>query len=162
MTVQMDRETVSPFVELARRRAALEVAQLDYRRELKALLAEGRKQTDIARALHISQPAVSKAAKVAANVPEPAPGFSGAGPYEICQRYATGLIDRDRVVDELSRWEYTPIPQGEWYEDVLADPGPGSWFEVQEARRGGLIDGTVYEDARKGRPQPRQRSARAA
>lgn len=161
MTVESEQMT-SPFQGIVQRRAVLEVARIDYRRELRKLLDAGHTQTEIARALRISQPAVSKAAKTLDSTPEPAPGFSGAGPYEVCQRYGAGLIGREQLVDELSRWEYTPIPQGEWYEDVLVAPGPGSWLEVQHAHREGLIDGTIYEDARIGKLHRRRQTPDAA
>lgn len=32
---------------------------------------------------------------------------AAAGPYEICQRNARGLISREQVIEELSRWDYT-------------------------------------------------------
>lgn len=159
MTVESEQMT-SPFQGIVQRRAVLEVARIDYRRELRKLLDAGYTQTAVARALRISQPAVSKAAKTLDSTPEPAPGFSGATPYEMCQRYGAGLIDREQLIDELSRWEYTPIPQGEWYEDVLVDPGPGSWLEVQHAADEGMIDGETYDEALQG--SARQRRANAA
>ncbi|MFQ6486128.1 hypothetical protein [Brachybacterium epidermidis] len=75
-----------------------------------------------------------------------APGFSGAGPYEICRSYAQGKISHAQLVDELARWEYTPVPQPDWLEDVVPSPGPGSWFEVEQALTDGLIEDSTYEE----------------
>lgn len=144
MTVQIESKNPT-YHGIIVRKAAVDVALLDYRRELKRLADAGNTQTEISRALHISQPSVSSALKTACAVPDVASGFSGAGPYEFCQRYAIGQIDRERLVDELARWEYAPIPEPDWLEDIVPSPGPGSWREVEEAAGNGLIDGELYE-----------------
>lgn len=101
-------------------------------------------QTDLAQSLGMTQPSISSALKSAAKVPEPREGFSGASAYEIAQRYAAGEIDRDQLVDELTRWEYVPRPQTDGYDDLLIVPD-GTFEEVGQARRNGLIDGETYD-----------------
>lgn len=78
-------------------------------------------------------------------------GFSGAGPYEICQRFAVGQIGRAQLVEELACWEYTPIPQPEWLEDIVPEPGPASWEEVETAVEDALIDDGVYDEVQQRR-----------
>ena len=74
-----------------------------------------------------------------------ADGFSGATPYEICERYAVGEIDRDRLIDELTRFPYVPGGTTDGYDSLIVDP-PGTWSEVSDAECGGLIDEQVYEE----------------
>src|SRR5699024_9563259 len=102
-------------------------------------------QQTVARALHISQPALSQQLKSLDEVSEPRPGFSGAGPLEICQRYAIGQLSRAEVVDELTRWPYAPSDTTDGFDDILIEPS-GSWDEVEQARRRGFIDGGVYDE----------------
>lgn len=144
----MAMQTVGAKEELrraAKSRRLMEVTKLDYRRALKHL-AGAVPQVEIARTLGITQPTLSSNLKTARTVPEAVPGFSGAGPYEICQRFAADLIEREQLVDELTRWEYTPIPEGEWFEDPMPSPGPGSWREVVNAVDEGLIDDATYDE----------------
>ncbi|MGP4978488.1 hypothetical protein [Brachybacterium tyrofermentans] len=154
MTVQMDRPT-DELRRAVRSKHLMEVAQLDYRRSIKHLEQQGRPQVEVARALGVAQPSLSSALKSARKVPEPVKGFSGAGPYEICQRFAVDQIDRSQLVEELARWEYARIPQPEWLEDIVPDPGPGSWDEVESAVEDGLIDDSIYDEVQQRRfPQP--------
>lgn len=145
MTVQ-DYKEADELLQAALSRINFDLAQLDYRRALKHLEQRGHSQPQMARVLGISQPAVNSALKTARKVPEAMPGFSGASPYEICQRYALGKIDRAQLIDELTRWEYTPVAEPDWLEDIVPGPGPGSWFEVERALGEGLIDGSTYEE----------------
>lgn len=145
MTAQLEWPADDLVVAAVSRRQ-VEVATLDYRRALKHLDREGRPQAEVARVLGVSQSALSQSLKVARKVPEAVPGFSGAGPYEICQRYSLGQLTREQLIEELGRWEYTPIPEPEWLEDIVASPGPGSWREVQKAHREGLIDDATYDE----------------
>lgn len=65
-------------------------------------------QRTVARALGVSQPAISRLlsqAEVRGVKPLPE-GFSGASPYEIAERYAAGDIDREAMIRELSAWPY--------------------------------------------------------
>ena len=146
--------TLSDVVRLRRRQA---VDRLDELRLLRGLSAT-KSQTEIAKVLAISQPAVNKALKAAARVPEVRDGFSGGTPYEIVQRYAAGMIDRARLVDELGRWEYPKTPATDGV-DWLADEPAGSFEEVGRALDAGLIDEDTYTavlDARREAAQTRQ------
>lgn len=128
---------------LARRRK--EMDELDYRRELRRLDERGYSQREIARWLGIAQPSVHNALRTAAKVPMPLDGFSGATPYEICQRYAAGFIDRGKLVDELTRFPYVKGGETDGYDSLIVDP-PGTWSEVDDAARRGLIEDDVYEE----------------
>lgn len=128
---------------LARRRK--EIDELDYRRQLRRLELGGYSQRDIARWVGITQPSVLSALRTAAKVPMPLEGFSGATPYEICQRYAAGFIDRAQLVDELTRFPYEKEGHTDGYDSLIVDP-PGTWSEVSDARRRGLIEDGIYEE----------------
>ena len=80
-------------------------------------------QVELARGLGLSQPTISDALKTAARVPEPRPGFSGADPYEIAQRYAAGDLTREELVEELSPWEYRPGQPTDGYDWTAGDEG---------------------------------------
>ncbi len=137
----------------ARRRK--EIDELDYRRWLRRLEAAGYTQKQIGAWLGITQPSVNNALKTAAKVPLPAEGFSGASPYEICQRYAAGFIDRAQLVDELVRWPYAPRGKtADELDDLVINPS-GSWADVEEAAHAGLIDEEIYEEVF-GRRHPSQ------
>ncbi|CAN7552703.1 hypothetical protein LJR186_004000 [Microbacterium foliorum] len=127
----------------ARRRK--EIDELDYRRELRRLEERGYTQTQISKWLGIAQPSVLSALRTAAKVAMPLDGFSGATPYEICQRYAGGLIDRTQLVDELTRFPYVEGGHTDGYDSLIVDPA-GTWSEVSDARRRGLIENDVYEE----------------
>lgn len=144
MTAQMDHAT-EELQRAVKNRLVVEVATLDYRRAIKHLEHDVR-QVDIARALKVTQPALSSALKVARRVPEVAPGFSGAGPYEICQRYAIGELDREQLLDELLRWEYAPRPEPEWLDDFAGPAPAGSWVEMELALDDGLVDDATYDE----------------
>ncbi|GEA84831.1 helix-turn-helix domain-containing protein [Cellulomonas gelida] len=128
---------------LRRLRSRQEIDRLDYFRALR-LVARTMRQTDLARQLGIAQPSVSQALQRAETVPDVRPGFSGATPYEIAQRYSAGELTRDQLVDELARWEYRPSASGDGYDWSTYEPG--EWQEtVVRALRDGLIDGEAYE-----------------
>ncbi len=127
----------------ARRRK--EIDELDYRRELRRLDECGYSQTQISKWLGIAQPSVLSALRTAAKVTMPLEGFSGATPYEICQRYAGGIIDRAQLVDELTRFPYVEGGHTDGYDSLIVDPA-GTWSEVSDARRRGLIENDVYEE----------------
>lgn len=148
---------------LARRRK--EIDELDYRRELRRLDQHGYSQREIAKWLGIAQPSVLSALRTAAKVPMPLDGFSGATPYEICQRYAAGFIDRAKLVDELTRFPYVKGGQTDGYDSLIVDPA-GTWSEVSDAARRGLIEDDVYEEVFNRRhgitPAPVQRASTKA
>ena len=125
-------------------RARRAVDRLDELRAL-VLLAKQLPQAAIAKALAVSQPAVSKRVREAAAMPAVRPGFSGASAYEIAQRYAAGLLSRERTLEELSRWSYVPADQGDGVDWLSYRPGE---LEVQvgKALDHGLIDEPMYDE----------------
>jgi hypothetical protein len=146
-------------------RARRDLGDLDFLRALIAARAAGASERDIARGLGIPQPSVagllaSADRRAAAPIP---PGFSGASPYEIAQRFAAGYIDRGRAAEELCRWSYAPDTAraaAEAEPDPTPYPAPaGSFYEIRRSFSEGLIDGRMYEailDAQAGRPAPRR------
>jgi transcriptional regulator with XRE-family HTH domain len=132
--------------------ARADLGRLDYVRALQEAVQLGLQQRDIARALHVTQSAISQALTKAESkgikaIPE---GFSGASPYEIAERYAAGDIERDEMIRQLSAWPYVQTPDHaeqlamEWKAILPPDP-PGTFEEVGEAFDKGLIDGEAYD-----------------
>lgn len=130
---------------VVRARQNKELAELDYRRELIQLASSGISQTQISQWLGIAQPSVSSALRTAENVKMPLEGFSGATPYEICQRYAAGYLEREQLIDELVRFPYAETGTTDGYDSLIVDP-PGTWSEVSAAILAGLITEDVYEE----------------
>lgn len=128
-----------------RARLRKEIGELDYRRELRRLKELGYSQRDISKWLGIAQPSVLSALRTAAKVAMPREGFSGATPYEICQRYAAGFLDRENLVDELTRFPYVKGGQTDGHDSLIVDPA-GTWSEVEGAAHQGLIEDDVYEE----------------
>lgn len=132
----------------ARRRK--EIDELDYRRELKRLAGLGYTQRQISSWLGLTQPSVQSALRTADAVPMPVEGFSGANPYEICERYAAELIDREQLVDELTRWVYVARATTTGPLDDLIVDVPGSFADVERALRRGLIDEDLFDEVADG------------
>lgn len=122
-----------------------DIGELDYRRELRRLREQGFTQTQIGNWLGLAQPSVLSALRTAEKVPMPIEGFSGATPYEICERYAAGFITRDQVIDELTRFPYKEESRTDGYNSIVVDP-PGTWSELVRASFRGLIDDELYEE----------------
>lgn len=138
--VSVPREAVA--ARKARYRRAM--ADMDYRRSVVRLSRCGESQTAIAGMVGVAQPTVQKVLARAEAITMPRPGFSGADPYEICERYAADLISREQVRDELSRWEYTPRARtADLVDDLIVDT-PGSIADVERAMRQGLIDEDLF------------------
>ncbi|KGF20504.1 MULTISPECIES: LysR family transcriptional regulator [Micrococcaceae] len=133
--------------ELLRVRQRMEVDTLDYKRTLKAA-ARCMSQREMAEVLGMSQPAVAKALQRAASVPEVLAGHEAASPYEVCQRYAAGFIDRTEVVRQLVAWPYKPTPWANEYGEY-EESMDGTWEEVVEAADKGLIDDAIYDEVLK-------------
>jgi transcriptional regulator with XRE-family HTH domain len=124
-----------------RQRLALD--RLDYDREV-ARLAGLMSQSELSRQLRVSQPAINETVRKAEKLAPVRPGFSGATPYEIAQRYSVGELSREQLIEELSRWEYAPGQVTNGYDDLLFDV-PGSFDDVVRALNDGLIDDDTYE-----------------
>lgn len=123
-----------------------DIGELDYRRLVVVLVDSGVSQTEIARLVGVTQPTISKLLHRAEPVSMAREGFSGADPFEICERYAAGLITRDQLVDELTRWDYTPRQTTANEADDLVVNAPGSTADLERALRRGLIDDDLFDE----------------
>ena len=110
--------------------------------------AGGMTQREMAALLGMSQPAVAKALQRAQAVPAVVGEFNAASPYEVCQRYAAGFIDRTEVVRQLVAWPYKPTPWANEYGEY-EESMDGTWQEVVEAADNGLIDDAIYDEVLK-------------
>ncbi|OUE20013.1 hypothetical protein BFL34_02161 [Clavibacter michiganensis] len=119
------------------------LAELDYLREVRRLLDAGRSEEQLARELRVFKPEDLALLRAAREVSLPLDGFSGALPMEICERYAAGQLDRERLVDELARYPYVPMDTTDGWDDLIVDP-PGSWADFILAIDIGLVENAVY------------------
>lgn len=133
--------------ELLRVRQRMEVDTLDYKRTLKTV-ARCMSQREMAEVLGMSQPAVAKALQRAQAVPAVVGEFNAASPYEVCQRYAAGFIDREELVRLLVEWPYKPTPWANEYGEY-EESRDGTWQEVGAALRHELIDAATYDEVLK-------------
>ena len=121
--------------------ARSQVAELDYLRTLRKM-AQTMTVDEIAHRL----PGVSRAELVKeiaqAHKLAPVPqGFSGASPFELCQRYAIGELTETQLIEQLSRWEYAKLPATGV--PTIASV-PGSVQDLDRARRRRLISSRLY------------------
>lgn len=123
-----------------------DVSELDYVRLVVVMVESGMSQTKIAKLVGVTQPTISKLLHRSASVPMAREGFSGADPFEICERYAADLITRDQLVDELTRWDYTPRQTTANELDDLVVHTPGSTADLERALRRGLIDDDLFDE----------------
>lgn len=119
------------------------VTHVSYLRALREA-ARGTTQTQLASRIGISQPSVNSALKSAAAVPDVRPGFSGATPYEIAQRFDAGELTREQTIDELGRWAYRPGSPSDGYDWSTIDLG--EFAEVERAHTEHLLDDATYEE----------------
>ncbi len=120
-------------------------AELDLQREIRRLQDAGVDRDELARALRIFDGQDVRHLDGARDEAMPVEGFSGATPLEICERYAVGYLDRERLVDELTRFPYVPLDKPEGWDDLVVNP-PGTWMDLSIARGEKLIDMDVYAD----------------
>lgn len=66
-------------------------------------------------------------------------------PYKMCQKYANQRIDRDMLKEFLVTWDYEPSDVTDGIDTLLFDV-PGSWSDVENAHRDGLIDSILYDE----------------
>ena len=121
--------------------ARAQVAELDYLRALREA-AQGMTLDEIATqfpGVGRSELAneLSQAHKLAP-VPQ---GFSGASPFELCQRYAIGELTETGLIEQLSRWKYATLPATKV--PTIATV-PGSIQDLDRARRRHLINSRLY------------------
>ena len=126
-------------------RTRIELANMDYRRIVKRLSAEGWTQALIAQAMGVSQPTIAQMLRRARDLSDVVEGFAGAGPMEICQRYAVGELSYGEVVGQLARWDYAPVEYPVLGDDLAAE-AEGGWGEVEVACDHGLIADELVDD----------------
>lgn len=117
--------------------------RLDHLRGLRSM-GQVLSPQEIADRLGTGTVAVRQAMAEAVQVEDVVPGFSGADPYEVAQRYAAGLLTREQLVDELSRWPYRPQDHTDGWDDLVLTV-PGSFDDVITAADQGLIDREAYD-----------------
>jgi len=117
--------------------------RLDYDREVAELVVDWG-QSGLSRELHVSQPTIHDTVKKARKLAPVKPGFSGASPYEIAQRFAVGEIGPEDVIDQLARWDYAAQDHTDGYDSLLVDPA-GTFDEVGKALSDGLLDDATYD-----------------
>ncbi len=120
-----------------------ELAEIDYRRELRSLIELGYSKHQVMRWIGITEKFLDDSLHAAGRDLALLEGFSGGTPDEICKRYAVGQIDRAQLIDELARYPYTEPGDTDGY-DWLAVVPPGTWSEVSDAEWYGFIDDDVY------------------
>lgn len=140
MTIEQLQKAAVP---LHAARARQTVARLDYLRGVRGLSGQAT-QTELARVLGVSQPAISKALKESSTLPPVLEGFHGADPSEIIARFAAGDITREQVVDELSRWPYKPTDKLDGPLDDILGYVPGSLDDLARAMSAGILPADVY------------------
>jgi hypothetical protein len=125
--------------EVVAARARMELATIDFKRTVQDAAAHVRQKT-IAEWARLSEPRVSQ---IVNRTARSRPGFSGASPTEIAQRYATGEISEQQAIDELSRWAYDPMPAFDPFDETW-EPGVGTWLEVEDAWHARLITDDMF------------------
>ncbi|MBF4624784.1 hypothetical protein [Clavibacter sp. VKM Ac-2872] len=119
------------------------LAELDLQREVRRLLDGGADRDELAKDLRLFGGNDLRRLDGARDVTMPVEGFSGATPLEICERYAVGHLDREQLVDELTRFPYVPLDKPEGWDDLVVNP-PGTWNDLSLALGEKLIDIEVY------------------
>ncbi|MDO5645809.1 MAG: hypothetical protein Q4G21_09015 [Dermabacter sp.] len=154
MTTQMTNPKSDRLSLVRAARIRRELSDLEYRRQVRDANRSGFSQSDIARAVGVTQPSVHSTLKNAEDLPEIPEGFTGAGPYEIIQQYALGMIDRAELKRQLVAWKY-PKPYEPTYPDTAVPPTPpGSWKEVVRAADEGMLDDELYTEILEARHRP--------
>lgn len=126
--------------------ARTELASIDFKRAIQEASQHIRQKT-IAEWARLSEPRVSQ---IVHRTKRCRPGFSGASPTEIAQRYAVGDIDENQAVDELTRWIYVPLPIADPFDETWT-PGRGTWLEVEDAWFARLITDDMFAAIRRNR-----------
>lgn len=125
-------------------RARRDATRLDYERAVVRASEAGLTQSKIATIVGVSQAAVSQLLASATKAPRVRRGRSGATPYEVCQRYAAGLLSREQVAGELSSWPYEQVDYATGGVDEFVVEGPDAPAHVLRAFEDGLIDEDLY------------------
>ncbi|MDO5645783.1 MAG: hypothetical protein Q4G21_08885 [Dermabacter sp.] len=131
---------------LARARARQRLGDVDYKRALVTAANAGTTQKQLARIVQVTQSSISQTLRSAAAVAFPAPGFSGASAFEICERFASGEISRDELKRQLVAWDFVPFPElSDMFDDGPPLP-PGTWAEVEDALECGYLTPELYDE----------------
>lgn len=151
-----DERLVARLAEVRVRYLRSTLERLDYLRALRAL-GKTVSAREVADAFVTREDVVKQAMVAATQVDDAVEGFSGASPYEIAQRYAAGMLTREQLVDELSRWDYPArhVPEP-------GEPGlnvPGSWEDVMAAFYDGLLAEQDYDAVSTARSRRREHGA---
>lgn len=118
-----------------------QVTELDYLRTLRTM-AQTMTVDEIAHRLPGTNTSELANELAQAHQLEPVPpGFSGASPFELCQRYAIGELTEPELIQQLSRWEYAKLPATGV--PTIASV-PGSVQDLDRARRRRLISSCLY------------------
>lgn len=129
-----------------REKLRADLAERDKLRAVRVARDLGATQQALAQVLGVTQPAVIKMlGRQSVMAPLIPAGRSGATPYEVAERYAAGLIDRDAMRAELGSWDYTPRHLSAGLADDVGVEDEGSFDDVLRAGRRGLIDDEDYE-----------------
>ena len=128
--------------------------QLDSRRVLKNKIESGMSPQEANESAGFSEEELNTNMQALPGVRPVKPGFSGAGPEEICTRYAIGALTNEQLADELTRWEYNVHAQWNPYHEFRFFM-PGSYDELVMAFYKNLIDPTDLQAlAARGLPLP--------
>lgn len=136
-----DRRLARALAAVRRLRHRQIIDRIDYLRGLRRL-ADRMTQSDLANALGLTQPSISSALKSAAKIDDPPKGFCGASVYEIAERFTAGEIDREALVDQLSRW---PAQRPDRQKRQPVDNQPEVPPDLGKALRHGLLDDSAYQ-----------------
>ena len=115
--------------------------QLDSRRVLKNKIESGMSPQEANESAGFSEEELNTNMQALPGVRPVKPGFSGAGPEEICTRYAIGALTNEQLADELTRWDYNVHAQWNPYHEFRFFM-PGSYDELVMAFYKNLIDPT--------------------
>jgi hypothetical protein len=88
------------------------VARRDYLRELRRLSAS-LTYLELDAEVGVSFFKACELLAAASRVDDVPDGFAGSNPHEIAHRHVAGEIDRDRMIDELTRWPSDAPPSTE-------------------------------------------------
>jgi len=140
-----DGQLKDEVVRLRTLQARERLARADYVRGVHQLSLE-LSERQVSVALTAPREAIQAALEEAAQLPPVPDGFHGGDPTEIINRFATGQITREQVIDELVRWTYEPSDQLDGPLDDILVSVPGSFDDVVRAVYRGLLPGDVYDE----------------
>lgn len=134
--------TLERIADSRRRSRALAAwTDLQTLRTVDRSIADGIGQDVIARALGISQPAVSKLARRARALGD----LDSRTPREVILERAIGMIDTEAMLSELRTWTYAP---GRFDDDTATEPEsylPGLRGQLEDAAVDGLLSREEFE-----------------